>query len=42
MPEPYKRHIVIKHWGFRNDCPNGIIYDYIPVNWMDLQPNTNV
>ena len=39
MPEPYKRHIIIKHWGFQNEGPDGTIYDYTPVNWMDLEPN---
>ena len=39
MPEPYKRHIIIKHWGFQNKCPDGIIYDYTLVNWMDLETN---
>ena len=42
MPEPYKRHIVIKQWGFQNEGSDGITYGYTPVNWMDLQPNTNV
>ena len=37
MPEPYKRHIIIKHWGFQNEGPDGIINDYTPVNWMDLE-----
>ena len=40
MPEPYKRHFIIKHWGIQNEDTNGIIYDFIPVNWMDLQSNT--
>ena len=39
MPEPYKRHIIIKHWGFKNDGPDVIVYDYIPANWMELEPN---
>ena len=39
MPEPYKRHNIIKHWGFQNEAPDGIIYDYTPVNWMDLETN---
>ena len=39
MPKPYKSHIIVKHWGFQNKAPNGIIYDYIPRNWMDLEPN---
>ena len=38
MPEPYKRHITIKHWGFEHEGPDGILYDYIPANWMDLEP----
>ena len=39
MPEHYKRDIIIKHWGFQNEGPGGIIYDYVPGNWMDLKPN---
>ena len=38
-PESYKRIIINKHWGFQNEAPDGIIYDYTPVNWMDLEPN---
>ena len=38
MPRPYKRHIIIKHWGFQHKAPNGIVYDYVPINWMDLEP----
>ena len=39
MPKPYKRHIIIKHWGFQNKAPLGKIYDYVPRNWKDLEPN---
>ena len=39
MPKPYKKHILIKHWGFQNEGPNGIIYGFVQVNWMDLEPN---
>ena len=38
MPNPYKRHIIIKHWGFQHEGPFGIKY-YVPVNWMDLEPH---
>ena len=38
MPEPYKRYIIIKHWGFQYD-DNEKIYIIVPVNWMDLEPN---
>ena len=38
MAKPYKRHIIIKHWGFQHKGPLGIIYDYVPINWMDLEP----
>ena len=38
MPNPYKRHINFKHWGFQTEDYNGIIRDYIPANWMDLEP----
>ena len=38
MPKPYKRHIIIKHWGIRHKGPLGVIYDYVPRNWMDLEP----
>ena len=37
MPNPYKRHIIIKHWGFQHEGPFGINI-YVPVNWMDLEP----
>ena len=37
MPEPYKRHIIIKHWGIQYD--DGLIYGYVLANWMDLEPN---
>ena len=38
MPQRYKRHILIKYWGFQHEGPNGIIYGFVPVNWMDLEP----
>ena len=38
MPNPYKRHIIIKHWGFQHEGPFGI-KNYYPVNWMDLEPH---
>ena len=38
MPDPYKRHFIIKHWGFQHEGPFGI-RDYMPVNWMYLDPN---
>ena len=38
MPKPYERHIIVKHWGFQHKGPNGIIYGFVPVNWMDLEP----
>ena len=38
MPNPYKRHIIIKHWGFQHRGPFGI-NNYYPVNWMDLEPH---
>ena len=37
MPEPYKRHIVTKHWGVRHDDNEN--YVVIPETWMDLEPN---
>ena len=36
MLEPYKRHIIIKHWG--NQYDDEIIYGFVPANWMDLEP----
>ena len=39
MPKPYKRHIIIKHWGFQHKSPLGKINDYVPKNWMNLEPN---
>ena len=38
MPEPYKRHIIIKHWGFQTEDHNGILRGFLPANWMDLEP----
>ena len=37
MPNPYKRHIIIKHWGIQHEGPFGI-KNYVPVNWVDLEP----
>ena len=34
MPKPFKKHII-----FKLKLPNGIICRYIPVNWMDFEPN---
>ena len=39
MPEPYKRHTVVKHWGFKIEDNDGVMCDFIPANWIDLQPN---
>ena len=39
MPKPYKKHNIIKNWGFQQKLPNGIIYGFVPVNWMDLEPD---
>ena len=39
MPNPYKRHIIFKHWDFQHIGPLGIIRDYVPRNWRDLEPN---
>ena len=39
MPDPYKRHIIIKYWGFQIECPDGVIRNYYSINWMDLEPN---
>ena len=38
LPKPYKRHIIKKHWSFPHEGPFGVIYDYVPINWMDLEP----
>ena len=38
MPNPYKRHIIIKHWGIQHEGPFGI-NNYVPVNWMDSEPH---
>ena len=37
LPKPYKRHIIIKHWGIRGE--DEIINGLVPANWMDLEPN---
>ena len=39
MPDPYKIHVITKRWGFQNDAPDGTIYDYLPVDWTNLEPN---
>ena len=39
MPEPYKRHIIIKHWSIRYEDDYGNVYMDIPDNWTDLEPN---
>ena len=39
VPYPYKRHIIARRWGFQNEAYDGRIYNYIPVDWMDLEPN---
>ena len=39
MPKPYKRHIIIKHWGIRGG--DELINGLVPANWMDLEPNIN-
>ena len=38
MPKPYKRHIIIKHWGYENE-DDEIINGLVQANWMDLKPN---
>ena len=39
MPETYKRHIIVKHWGIRYEDDNRKIFVFVPDNWMDSQPN---
>ena len=39
MPEPYKRHIVTKHWCFQHEVRFGIIRNFLPAIWMELEPN---
>ena len=39
MPEPYKNHIVNKHWGVKFKAPDDSIKIGIPVDWMNLEPN---
>ena len=39
MPKPYKKHFIIKHWGFQHKGPNGLLYGFVPVYWMHLEPN---
>ena len=39
MPNPYKRHIINKYWGIKLQNPLGIIRNYVPINWRDLEPN---
>ena len=37
MPEPFKRHIVTKHWCFQNEDMFGILREFLPVIWMELE-----
>ena len=39
MPEPYKRHIINKHWCFQHEDRFGIIRNFLPAFWMELEPN---
>ena len=39
MPEPYKRHIVTKHWCFQHEDRFGLLGKFLPVFWMELEPN---
>ena len=39
MPNPYKRHIINKYWSVALQNPFGIIRNYVPVNWRDLEPD---
>ena len=39
MPEPYKRQILTKHWCFQNEYIFGIIRNFLPAIWMELEPN---
>ena len=39
MPEPYKRHILTKHWCFQQEDRFGIIRFCLPGIWMELEPN---
>ena len=32
MPKPYKRHVIIKHWGDRHIDDYGNIYVIVPDN----------
>ena len=39
MPEPYKKHICMRHWGIRCEDNDEIVYFFVPANWMELEPN---
>ena len=39
MPEPYKRHIVTRHWCFQHEDRFGMIRNSLPAIWMELEPN---
>ena len=39
MPEPYKRYVVTKHWCFQHEDRIGIIRNFLPAIWMELEPN---
>ena len=41
LPEPYKRYILSKHWCFQHKNRFGILRNFLPGIWMELEPNIN-
>ena len=39
VPEYYKRYIVTKQWCFQHEDRFGIIRNFLPAIWMELEPN---
>ena len=39
MPEPYKRHILTKHWCFQHEDRFGIIRNFLLAIGMEKEPN---
>ena len=38
MPMPYKRHLIVEKWDFKQIDADGVESHYVPVNWLDLEP----
>ena len=38
MPMPYKTHLLVEKWGFKQIDPDGVESHYVPFIWLDLEP----